>query len=123
MLCFVIRDGLHAALLRTRQFVSDWLGTLFAEFLRVRRGGGVWIVILICVGGNDSPPALMRLTHTKPHTIMKTLLTLAGTCLALALASCTSDGRCIFAGKKKDCCATGAACCSKKASDCKTCKH
>lgn len=54
---------------------------------------------------------------------MKALLTLA--VAALTLSSCTSDGRCIFAGKKKaDCCSTGtAACCTKKADDCKTCKH
>ncbi|MEZ5386160.1 MAG: hypothetical protein R3F13_11660 [Prosthecobacter sp.] len=53
---------------------------------------------------------------------MKALITLAF--VALTLSSCTSDGRCIFAGKKKDCCSSGsAACCSKKADDCKTCKH
>lgn len=52
---------------------------------------------------------------------MKALLTLA--LAALTLSSCTSDGRCIFAGKKKDCCSASAACCDKKAADCKTCKH
>ncbi len=52
---------------------------------------------------------------------MKALITLAFA--ALTLSSCTSDGRCIFAGKKKDCCsASTAACCTKKADDCKTCK-
>lgn len=55
---------------------------------------------------------------------MKALLTLALVATGLTLSSCTSDGRCIFAGKKKDCCATGtAACCAKKTDDCKTCKH
>ena len=53
---------------------------------------------------------------------MKALITLA--LVALTLSSCTSDGRCIFAGKKKDCCSSGsAACCSKKTDDCKTCKN
>ena len=50
---------------------------------------------------------------------MKALITLA--LVALTLSSCTSDGRCIFAGKKKDACPTGS-CCSKKTDDCKTCK-
>lgn len=50
---------------------------------------------------------------------MKALLTLA--IAAFALSSCTSDGRCIFAGKKKEACKS---CCEKKAAtDCKTCKH
>ena len=52
---------------------------------------------------------------------MKALLILAFA--ALTLSSCTSDGRCIFAGKKKDCCSSGSACCENKAADCKTCKH
>ncbi len=55
---------------------------------------------------------------------MKALLTLTLLAAGLTLSSCTSDGRCIFAGKKKDCCsASSSACCAKKADDCKTCKH
>lgn len=65
------------------------------------------------------PPRQTQTTHTTSN--MKALLTLA--LAALTLSSCTSDGRCIFAGKKKDSCSSGsAACCEKKASDCKTCK-
>lgn len=56
---------------------------------------------------------------------MKALLTLTLLATGLTLSSCTSDGRCVFAGKKKDCCsASGSACCAKKkADDCKTCKN
>lgn len=51
---------------------------------------------------------------------MKALIPLA--LVALTLSSCTSDGRCIFAGKKKAC-ATNSSCCAPKAADCKTCKN
>lgn len=65
-----------------------------------------------------------NVSHRTPNltNTMKALATLA--LIALTLSSCTSDGRCIFAGKKKDCCsASSSACCAKKADDCKTCKH
>jgi hypothetical protein len=54
---------------------------------------------------------------------MKVLLALALVTTSLSLSNCTSDGRCIFAGKKKEACPTGACCSQKKADDCKTCKH
>lgn len=51
---------------------------------------------------------------------MKALLTLALVATSLTLSNCTSDGRCIFSGKKKacptdctkPCCAKKSACCS-----------
>jgi hypothetical protein len=60
-------------------------------------------------------------TDTTPQ--MKALLTLTLAVAAFALSSCTSDGRCIFAGKKKEACPTGSCCAKKAATDCKTCKH
>lgn len=52
---------------------------------------------------------------------MKALLALTLVATSLMLSNCASDGRCIFAPKKKAC-PTGSACCATKAADCKTCK-
>ena len=53
---------------------------------------------------------------------MKALLTLALVATSLTLSNCTSDGRCIFAGKKKAC-AVGCTkpCCATKAAASKAC--
>ncbi len=55
---------------------------------------------------------------------MKALLTLALVATSLTLSNCTSDGRCVFASKKKTC-AVGCAkpCCASKTAASKSCCH